>query len=64
MGPSSPDVIPEATTLSIQHNASEELEKAYQQMVENGFDPLSFWEQRIAWGDQDSYQYVSADDRH
>ena len=49
------------STLSGQHDASEELEKAYQQMVENGFDPLSFWEQRIAWGDQDSYQYVSVD---
>ena len=60
MGPPSPDAT-EASTLSTQHNASEELEKGYQRMLENGFDPLSFWEQRIAWGDQDSYQYVPAD---
>ena len=61
MRPPSPDVISEASTLSIQHNASEELENGYQHMIENGFDPLLFREQRIAWGDQDSYQYVSVD---
>lgn len=42
------------------HHASGELEKAYQKLLDDGFDPLSFWEQRICWGDQDSYQYASS----
>ena len=60
-GPASPDEIPESSTLSTLNSASDELENAYQKLLKNGFDPTSFWEQRIAWGDQDPFQYVFAD---
>lgn len=60
-GPASPDEIPEPSTLSTPNNASDELENAHHKLLKNGFDPTSFWEQRIAWGDQDPFQYVFAD---
>ena len=61
-GPASPDEIPESSTLSTLNHASDELENAYKKLLKNGFDPTSFWEQRIAWGDQDSFQYAFADE--
>jgi len=53
--------VPEASkaTLSLQPDGSDSLEKAHQKLLKNGFDPLSFWEQRIVWGDQDSFQHVN-----
>jgi hypothetical protein len=32
------------------------LKEAYQKLTAAGFDPASFWEQKIAWGDHDSFQ--------
>lgn len=32
------------------------LEDAEKKLVDAGFDRASFWEQRIAWGDQDAFQ--------
>lgn len=57
-GPASPDEIPGSSTLTTLNNASDKLENSYQKLLKNGFDPTSFWEQRIAWGDQDSFQYA------
>ncbi|KAF8702914.1 hypothetical protein AX14_014304 [Amanita brunnescens Koide BX004] len=58
-GPASPDEIPGSSTLTTLNNASDKLENSYQKLLKNGFDPTSFWEQRIAWGDQDSFQHVN-----
>jgi len=30
--------------------------KAKEELKNEGFDPLSFWEQHIVWGDQDAFQ--------
>ncbi|KAG8878040.1 hypothetical protein FRB97_002827 [Tulasnella sp. 331] len=34
-------------------------QKAEQHALSHGFDPLSFWEQRICWGDLDSFQHLN-----
>ncbi|KAG5652809.1 hypothetical protein H0H81_003578 [Sphagnurus paluster] len=53
-GPSSPDPEPvEAAATELNP-----LEEAKQKLTEAGFDPASFWEQRIVWGDQDPFQCV------
>lgn len=33
--------------------------KAKENLKNEGFDPLSFWEQRIVWGDHDAFQHVN-----
>ncbi|KAH8983161.1 Thioesterase/thiol ester dehydrase-isomerase [Lactarius hatsudake] len=48
-GPASPDEQP--TT-----SAAEEARKY---LVDHGFDPASFWEQPISWGDHDAFQHVN-----
>ncbi|XP_006461693.1 hypothetical protein AGABI2DRAFT_222531 [Agaricus bisporus var. bisporus H97] len=35
------------------------LAKAHEHLMKQGFDPQSFWEQRIVWGDHDSFQHVN-----
>ncbi|GLB41567.1 putative thioesterase-like superfamily protein [Lyophyllum shimeji] len=52
-GPASPD--PPSQT----EDVVDPLEEAHQKLTEAGFDPASFWEQRIAWGDQDPFQHVN-----
>ncbi|KAG5337595.1 hypothetical protein C0989_009223 [Termitomyces sp. Mn162] len=47
-GPSSPD--PPSDTEDV-----DPLKAAAQKLTEAGFDPASFWEQRIVWGDQDAF---------
>jgi hypothetical protein len=37
---------------SAQHTAQET-------MTAQGYDPASFWEQSVVWGDQDPFQYES-----
>ncbi|KAL9713383.1 hypothetical protein Ac2012v2_002991 [Leucoagaricus gongylophorus] len=37
-------------------NSSDPLMKAKENLKNEGFDPLSFWEQRIVWGDHDAFQ--------
>ncbi|KAK2467338.1 hypothetical protein APHAL10511_000573 [Amanita phalloides] len=52
-GPASPDD-------TIETNAqNSESRKAHSMFLREGFDPHSFWEQKIAWGDQDSFQHVN-----
>ncbi|KAH9951104.1 Thioesterase/thiol ester dehydrase-isomerase [Amylocystis lapponica] len=33
--------------------------EARTKLLEMGYDPTSFWEQRIVWGDHDSFQHVN-----
>ncbi|KZS99723.1 Thioesterase/thiol ester dehydrase-isomerase [Laetiporus sulphureus 93-53] len=55
-GPASPD--PPAEFL---HTEAQETraEHARTKMLELGYDPSSFWEQRIVWGDHDAFQHVN-----
>ncbi|KZT00600.1 uncharacterized protein LAESUDRAFT_764507 [Laetiporus sulphureus 93-53] len=55
-GPASPD--PPAEFL---HTEAQETraEQARTKMLELGYDPSSFWEQRIVWGDHDAFQSVN-----
>ncbi|KAG9003900.1 hypothetical protein FRB94_002817 [Tulasnella sp. JGI-2019a] len=34
-------------------------QKAEQHALSHGFDPLSFWEQKICWGDLDSFRHLN-----
>ncbi|KAG5640806.1 hypothetical protein DXG03_006960 [Asterophora parasitica] len=59
--PSSPFHIPPGTNgpASPDEEVIDPLEEAHRKLAEAGFDPASFWEQRIVWGDQDSFQHVN-----
>lgn len=65
-GPESPDSPPSASPISTlasetptpNSNLRDPLQGAHDKLRRGGFDPLSFWEQRIVWGDQDSFQCV------
>ncbi|KAF5379518.1 hypothetical protein D9615_006504 [Tricholomella constricta] len=59
--PSSPFHIPPGTNgpASPDEGTIDPLEEAQQKLMDAGFDPASFWEQRIVWGDQDSFQHVN-----
>ncbi|KAF9563609.1 hypothetical protein CPC08DRAFT_734809 [Agrocybe pediades] len=72
VGPESPDSPPthvNLTTLSAtaaeESSASEGVEagsslaEAREKLQRAGLDPKSFWEQRIVWGDHDSFQHVN-----
>ncbi|PIL24811.1 hypothetical protein GSI_12697 [Ganoderma sinense ZZ0214-1] len=52
-GPESPD--PPADETELLSPAEEERAK----LSELGFDPESFWEQQVVWGDHDSFQHVN-----
>lgn len=60
-GPASPDDAPEIQESSptIAQPESVRSEDPYEVLLRDGLDPLSFWEQKIAWGDQDSFQHVN-----
>ncbi|KAI0050981.1 hypothetical protein FA95DRAFT_1555024 [Auriscalpium vulgare] len=51
-GPASPDDEPEAVGPTVAEIAREKL-------TEKGYDPTSFWEQHIVWGDHDAFQHVN-----
>jgi hypothetical protein len=34
--------------------------EAHERFETEGYDPMSFLDQQIAWGDQDTFQYVSS----
>ena len=48
-GPASPDEQPAMLSAA---------EEGRTYFVGRGFDPASFWEQPIVWGDHDAFQYV------
>ncbi|KAF8909276.1 HotDog domain-containing protein [Gymnopilus junonius] len=64
-GPESPDSPPDpahlaaALGLSESVEALEPLEEARRKLLKAGLDPGSFWEQRVVWGDHDSFQHVN-----
>ncbi|TFK39682.1 Thioesterase/thiol ester dehydrase-isomerase [Crucibulum laeve] len=61
-GPESPDAPPSHATLrtlATMENTMDPLEEAQEKLSSAGFDPASFWEQRIVWGDHDSFQHVN-----
>ncbi|CAA7265179.1 unnamed protein product [Cyclocybe aegerita] len=62
-GPESPDTPSTHANLSTLARESpsrmEALEEAKETLLQKGFDPQSFWEQRIVWGDQDPFQHVN-----
>ncbi|KAF5361774.1 hypothetical protein D9756_002166 [Leucocoprinus leucothites] len=41
------------------NSPSDPLTKAKEKLSSEGFDPLSFWEQSIVWGDHDAFQHVN-----
>ncbi|KAI0766151.1 Thioesterase/thiol ester dehydrase-isomerase [Trametes elegans] len=49
-GPESPDPLPEELSPADEGRAK---------LIELGFDPDSFWEQPVVWGDHDSFQHVN-----
>ncbi|KAF8159330.1 Thioesterase/thiol ester dehydrase-isomerase [Crassisporium funariophilum] len=62
-GPESPDSPPSHPTLTesaLESNVLvDPLEEAVEKLRVAGFDPQSFWEQRIVWGDHDAFQHVN-----
>ncbi|PPQ99244.1 hypothetical protein CVT26_014100 [Gymnopilus dilepis] len=63
-GPESPDSPPDPIHLaklglSESVGPLDALEEARQKLIRAGLDPGSFWEQRIVWGDHDSFQHVN-----
>jgi len=63
-GPESPDDPPVLQTSTgssepCQEFIADALEQAREKLRVAGFDPKSFWEQRIVWGDHDAFQHVN-----
>ncbi|KDR80876.1 hypothetical protein GALMADRAFT_135966 [Galerina marginata CBS 339.88] len=62
-GPESPDSPADHANLTTLASESldslDPLEEAHEKLRRAGFDPQSFWEQRIVWGDHDSFQHVN-----
>lgn len=55
-GPESPDPVP--PPVKEQVNRETVAAEAKRELRRMGYDPTSFYEQRIAWGDLDSFQCV------
>ncbi|PCH44535.1 Thioesterase/thiol ester dehydrase-isomerase [Wolfiporia cocos MD-104 SS10] len=62
-GPASPDPPSEAELLHTnainEDEMTEAAERARRTLIDLGYDPSSFWEQRIVWGDHDAFQHVN-----
>ncbi|KAF8809535.1 hypothetical protein BYT27DRAFT_7136205 [Phlegmacium glaucopus] len=64
-GPESPDSPPLLQNLTMSSSEShpelivDPLEQAREKLRVAGFDPKSFWEQHIVWGDHDAFQHVN-----
>ncbi|TFY81438.1 hypothetical protein EWM64_g2579 [Hericium alpestre] len=57
-GPASPDHPAEVEDASILSQASI-AEQARAKLAKKGYDPASFWDQPIVWGDHDAFQHVN-----
>ncbi|KAF9465570.1 Thioesterase/thiol ester dehydrase-isomerase [Collybia nuda] len=55
-GPESDPTAPDSAT---ENPPIDPLKEAREKLIASGFDPASFWEQSIAWGDQDPFQHVN-----
>ncbi|KDQ18870.1 hypothetical protein BOTBODRAFT_184712 [Botryobasidium botryosum FD-172 SS1] len=66
-GPASPDEASSAAGRTITTNATQPMfddrpddrESAINYALEKGYDPASFWEQKICWGDLDSFRHLN-----
>ncbi|KAJ7582271.1 Thioesterase/thiol ester dehydrase-isomerase [Mycena floridula] len=58
VGPASPDEVPDFSVSPLPEPATS-LEQARRRMIVAGFHPNSFHEQKIVWGDLDSFQHVN-----
>ncbi|KAF8887356.1 HotDog domain-containing protein [Infundibulicybe gibba] len=60
-GPESPDSPPSSPIQlgTFPESTSDALQEARDKLLAAGFDPTSFWEQPIVWGDLDSFQHVN-----
>ncbi|KAK7038713.1 hypothetical protein VNI00_010597 [Paramarasmius palmivorus] len=58
-GPSSPDGLEEALSWELPTQDAVQYEEARQKMTEAGFRPQFLWEQKVVWGDHDSFQHVN-----
>ncbi|EMD39096.1 hypothetical protein CERSUDRAFT_112789 [Gelatoporia subvermispora B] len=47
------------TLLKPSHPSKSIEERAREHMIKGGFDPDSFWEQKVVWGDHDAFQHVN-----
>jgi hypothetical protein len=54
-GPASPDIEESKHSEDVRAAAMREGREV---LTRRGFDPDSFWEQPVVWGEQDSFQYV------
>lgn len=55
-GPESPDPIPSSVTEQPGHESA--ATEAQRELVKIGYHPTTFYEQRVGWGDLDSFQCV------
>jgi len=66
-GPASPDELPKSTTQSYTFSTvptsyapvETDLAEAREYALSEGYDPDSFFEQKIVWGDMDSFRHVN-----
>ncbi|ESK90120.1 thioesterase superfamily protein [Moniliophthora roreri MCA 2997] len=59
-GPASPDSIEDnSSSWVLPTQDAEQYEQARRKMIEAGFCPQFLWEQKIVWGDHDSFQHVN-----
>jgi len=56
-GPESPDPVPSPPVMEQASNESVAAE-AKQELGRMGYDPTTFYEQRVVWGDHDSFQWA------
>lgn len=55
-GPESPDPVPSSVTEQTNREAA--AAEARQEFCRMGYDPATFYEQKVVWGDHDSFQCV------
>jgi len=55
-GPESPDPVPPPVTEQVDHESA--AADAKQELSRMGYDPATFYEQRVVWGDHDSFRCV------
>jgi len=56
-GPESPDPVPPSVTERVNYESA--AAEAKQELSRMGYDPATFYEQRVVWGDHDSFQHVN-----